>query len=103
MNRETKRLLQRQGQMGSDGTPAVDARKRQQAQAAALRRAPRERTSPATFLREVRAELRRVAWPTRAEVARYSTIVLLTLIVLVAVIFLFDLAFSKSILFLFDA
>jgi preprotein translocase subunit SecE len=62
----------------------------------------RERTSPATFVREVRGELRRVAWPTRPEVINYSLIVLVTLVVLVTLIFVLDLAFAKSILFLFD-
>lgn len=104
MNRETKRMLQRQGQVGPDGTPAVGKRAGQ-AQAAATRRAaaPRERTSPVEFLREVRGELRRVAWPTRGEVANYTGIVLLTLIVLIALIFVLDFAFAKAILFLFEA
>ena len=99
MNRETKRMLQRQGALGADGTAAVDRRQ----QVAARTRAPRrERTSAVTFLKEVRGELRRVAWPTRAEVANYSTIVLFTLAILIAVVFVLDYAFAKSILFLFD-
>jgi preprotein translocase subunit SecE len=97
-------MLQRQGQMGPDGAPvAADARKRQAAtQEAARRTTRRERTKPMVFLREVRGELRRVAWPTRAEVVNYSMVVLLTLIVLIAAIFVLDLLFAKSILFLFD-
>ena len=104
MNRETKRMLQRQGQVGPDGAPATGKRAGQ-AQAAAARRstAPRERTSPIEFLREVRAELRRVAWPTRAEVANYTGIVLFTLLLLIALIFVLDFAFAKAILFLFEA
>ena len=104
MNRQTKRMLQRQGQLGPDGQAAVEPRRRQQAAAATPRRAPtrRERTSPAVFLREVRGELRRVAWPTREEVANYSTIVLITLVVLIALIFVLDYAFAKSILYLFE-
>lgn len=103
MNRQMKRMMQRQGQVGPDGTAVVDGgRKRQQQQVARRAQVRRERTSPAVFLREVRGELRRVAWPTRAEVANYSVIVLITLVVLVALIFLLDLVFAKSVLFLFE-
>lgn len=102
MNRETKRMLQRQGQVGPDGAPAT-AKRANQAQAAAARRVPRERTSPVEFLREVRGELRRVAWPTRGEVANYTGIVLFTLVLLIALIFVLDFAFAKTILFLFEA
>ena len=74
MNRETKRMLQRQGQLGADGAP--DAPQRRQPRP---RRARQEkRTGPRQFVREVRAELRKVAWPTRAEVINYSIIVLVT-------------------------
>jgi len=100
MNRQMKRMMQRQGHVGPDGTPASATRTPPQS-----RRAPaphHERTSPAAFLREVRGELRKVAWPTRAEVVNYSTIVLFTLVLLIAVIFVLDLAFAKSVLFLFD-
>ena len=102
MNRQMKRMMQRQGQVGPDGETAVDARRRQSVPAA--RRAPvaRERTSPGQFVREVRGELRRVAWPTRAEVANYSTIVLITLVVLITLIFGLDFGFAKAVLFLFD-
>ena len=98
MNRQMKRMMQRQGQLGADGSPEAARRAPQP------RRAPaptKERTSPAQFLREVRGELRKVAWPTRGEVVNYSTIVLFTLILLVALIFVLDLAFAKSVLFLF--
>jgi preprotein translocase subunit SecE len=99
MNRETKRMLQRQGQLGPDGEVARTPRQPQQ------RPAPRsetERTTPRKYLREVRAELMKVVWPTREEVIRYSTIVLLTLVVLTTLIFVLDYAFAKGILALFD-
>ena len=99
MNRQMKRMLQRQGQLGADGTPESAPRRAAQPRRAA---APaKERTSPAQFIKEVRGELRKVAWPTKAEVINYSTIVLVTLVILVALIFVLDLGFAKSILFLF--
>ena len=94
-------MLQRQGQLGPDG----DARARQQPQAAAAPPAAEQaekRTGPRQFLREVRGELRKVAWPTRAEVIRYSIIVLVTLVVLTAFISVLDYGFAKFVLFLFD-
>jgi preprotein translocase subunit SecE len=97
MNRETKRMLQRQGQLGPDGELARTPR------SAPPARAPqKERTGPAQYLREVRAELRKVAWPTRDEVIRYSLIVLVTLIVLTTLIFGLDFVFAKFIILLFD-
>jgi preprotein translocase subunit SecE len=95
-------MMQRQGQMGPDGEAAVDSRRKQPPAPVRRPTAKRERTSPATFLREVRGELRRVAWPTRGEVINYASIVLVTLIVLISLIFLLDFAFAKSVLFLFD-
>ena len=99
MNRETKRLLQRQGQLGPDGAPA---RTKAPARPAARQAPAKERTTPRQYVREVRGELRKVAWPTRAEVARYSAIVLLTLVVLTLFIFALDFLMAKGVFFLFD-
>ena len=100
MNRETKRMLQRQGELGPDGEP-VRAKPQQQRQPA---RTDRERrTPPKQYVREVRGELRKVAWPTRQEVVRYSIIVLLTIVILTAMIFALDYVFAKGVFFLFDS
>ena len=95
MNRQTKRQLQRQGQLGA-GTAA---RKRPAPQAP---RPAEERTSPAQFLREVRGELRKVAWPSRSEVINYSVIVLFTVVILTAYIALLDFGFGEAIFKLFE-
>ena len=96
MNRETKRMMQRQGQLGPDGTPVRERR------AAPAPRPPKqERTSPVEFLHEVRGELRKVAWPTKSEVINYSIIVLVALLVLMALIFGLDYLFGKAVFFLF--
>ena len=91
-----KRLLQRQGQLGADGAPAP-----RQAPPRPAPRPLRERTGPAEFARQVRGELRKVAWPTRPEVANYSVIVLVALVVLTAIIFGLDYVFGKLTFFLF--
>ena len=93
-----KRQMQRQGQTGPDGAPAPSQRRQPQPRAT-----PSQRTKPMQFVREVRVELKKVAWPTRGEVINYSTVVLVTLILLIGLILALDYAFSKSVLFLFKA
>ncbi len=90
MNRETKRMLQRQGALGEDGSPKATRRQ------APSPNAPREpRTKPKAFVGEVQAELRKVAWPTRKETFNLSLIVLIFLVLMTAMIAGFDLGFSK--------
>jgi len=50
------------------------------------------------FFREIRSELRQVAWPTRAEVANSATVVFIVLVLLVCLIFLLNYAFSHGVL-----
>jgi len=70
LNREQKRLLKRQGALDESGAPT---------------RAPRQqarpdRVGPVQYLREVRDEMRKVAWPGRPEIVRYSIIVTATVV-----------------------
>ncbi|HJO98840.1 MAG: preprotein translocase subunit SecE [Acidimicrobiales bacterium] len=95
MNREQKRLLQRQGEVDADGEPIRQRREQSSHQA-------EERTSVAQFSREVRAELRKVAWPSRAETANYATVVVVTIIAVTSIVAGLDWIFSNSVLNLFD-
>src|SRR4051812_8319440 len=93
MNRETKRRLQRSGDVDAEGNPKATRR------TAASPNAPREpRTKPRQFVREVNAELRKVAWPTRSETINLSLIVLAFLVVMTALIAFFDWAFAELVL-----
>ena len=96
MNRQQKRLLQKQGEVDADGEPIRAHRKQPNS------RPPQERTGVVQFLREVRNELRKVAWPSRSETVNYSIVVLVTVIVLGAMIYGLDWVFSVFILDLFD-
>jgi preprotein translocase subunit SecE len=104
VNRETKRMMQRQGQMEADGSPAT-----RRAAAGTQTRTPRsqkgpsgrKRTSPVQFVREVRDEMRQVAWPSRSELINYTSVVLTTLIIMISLIFVLNLAFGKLITLLF--
>ncbi len=93
--------MQRQGQMTEDGQAAAPRRETPAATRARPAPGAPKRTSPRQFLHEVNVEMRKVAWPTRAETANYATVVFVTLAVLMALIFVLDLAFSKTAVFLF--
>jgi preprotein translocase subunit SecE len=99
MNRQTKRMLQRQGQLDAEGQPA---RQKRSAPQAPRQEAKEGRTTPAQFVREVRSELRKVAWPTRPEVINYSIIVLVAVVILTAYIASLDFAFGEAIFKLFE-
>jgi preprotein translocase subunit SecE len=96
MNRQQRRLMQRQGQMTEDGQPAArrpEPSERRGARPAAG--APNRRPGVRQFLHEVNVELRKVAWPTRAETINYATVVFIALAVLMALIFGLDVGFSN--------
>ncbi len=61
----------------------------------------RGRTSPATFLRQVVAELRKVVWPTQQQLVTYFFVVMVFVIVMMALVTVLDLAFGKLIFLLF--
>jgi preprotein translocase subunit SecE len=95
VNREQKRMMQRQGQ-----DPEGEAPPRRTA--TPPRRPPkRESFRPGQFLRDVRSELRQVAWPNRSEVVNYTTVTLVTLLALMVLIFILNYAFAKGVLWLF--
>ena len=91
MNRQAKRMAQRQ-----KATPADRAEAARQRRSLGPER--RHRSSIRTFLKEVRAELRKVNWPTRHELVGYTVVVLVSVTFLTAYVFGLDLAFSKSVL-----
>ena len=86
MSREIKRMMaKREG--------AADRLKRTPPQ-------KRTRTKPLQFLREVRGELARVAWPTRTEVITYTFVVLISVIFFMVIIAGMDYGFAKGVLWL---
>jgi preprotein translocase SecE subunit len=54
------------------------------------------------FLREVRAELRKVAWPGASWVARVSALTLALLVLVIGLIFVFDLGAAAALDALFE-
>jgi preprotein translocase subunit SecE len=97
MNREQKRLLQRRGDLDAEGNPVREKR------TAPSPNAPREpRTKPREFVREVNAELRKVAWPTRRETLNLSLIVFVFLVVMTGLIAAMDYAASEGVFLIID-
>ncbi len=60
-----------------------------------------KRTSPATFYRQVIAELRKVVWPTQEQLVTYFIVVMVFVIVMMAIVSVLDLAFGRLIFALF--
>jgi len=103
MNRQTKRLLAKQEKVAE----------REKARQASLVRGQKKdrkaRTGPdgekregrikrfRRFLREVRAELKKVAWPSRAEVLTYTVVVLVSVTTVTLFVFGLDFAFGKAV------
>ncbi len=102
MNRAQKRMLQRQGALGADGEPARAQPQARRPATPPTREAKEERVGPRQFLKEVRGELRKVAWPTRSETINYSIIVLVAVVVMTAFIALVDYGVAEFVLRLFD-
>ncbi len=99
MNRETKRMLQRQGQLDKSGEPAAPS-KAAQTQARA-KPDPSRRGGLRKYFSDVRSELKKVKWPSRQDVVSYSSLVFVMLVLVIAFIFGLNLVFSKLVFFLF--
>ena len=106
MNRQTKRMLQRQGQIGPDGTPLAPSPAERQERRPPTRTPVRAQGGPprpgaftrmADGVKDVRGELRKVAWGTPLEVRNYTTVVVVTLVILVSFVFALNLGFARAI------
>ena len=87
LNREQKRSLKRSGDLNAQGQPTRAP--------APAKSAKSERVGPAQYLREVRDEMRKVAWPNQPEVKRYSIIVIITVVVYTALVGGLDFLFGE--------
>ncbi len=86
MNREMRRLQAKEDER---------AKKRRKA---APQQRKRERVGFRQFLREVRQELKKVAWPTRDETATFTVVVLVVTAVVTAYTFALDFGLKNTIL-----
>jgi len=78
LNREQKRQLKKMGAIDEQGkatrTPRQAPKKKS------------DRVGVRQYLREVRDEMRKVAWPKRPEVRRYSIVVIITVVLYTALV-----------------
>ena len=88
LNRQQKRAMQKMGEVNDQGSPIRQARPTVATQAA------KERVGPFQYIREVRDEMRKVAWPKWPEIRRYSIIVLVTVVIVTAFVGGLDAAFG---------
>jgi preprotein translocase subunit SecE len=100
MNRQTKRLLARQ-QAAQDKAGGA-ARPSPASPRVAPTGEKRKRTPPRQFLKEVRNELKKVAWPTRGEVVTYTVVVLVSVTFVTLYVFGLDYGFGKAVFNVFS-
>ena len=86
MNRDMKRMMKKREKERADRPPVRPPAA-----------AKRKRTKPREFVREVRGELARVAWPTRQEVIAYTVVVLVTVTFFMLIISGLDFIFLKAV------
>ena len=61
-----------------------------------------DRTTPRSYLREVQGEMKRVAWPPRAEILNSTVIVIIGVVVMTGLIFLFDYLANNAVTHIFS-
>jgi len=59
------------------------------------------RTTPAQFVRESAAELRKVVWPTLNQLQQYFIVVLVFVLIMIGIVSVLDLAFGTALLRIF--
>jgi preprotein translocase subunit SecE len=59
------------------------------------------RTSPALFVRQIVAELRKVIWPTRRELGTYTAVALVFILIMTVIVTSLDYGFTKLIFAVF--
>lgn len=108
MNREMRRLVEREERLNKKKTGAAATGGRRAARqanspGAAARRPATERKSIVVritqFFKEVRVELRRVSWPSRQQMIAFTAVTLITSIVLTVVVFGLDIGLKELVLF----
>ena len=60
-----------------------------------------DRTTPALFVRQVIAELRKTIWPTRKELVTYTTVAVVFILIMTGIITGLDYVFTKLVFEIF--
>jgi preprotein translocase subunit SecE len=107
MNRQMRRLQEKEERRRKKQDEAAGGRASRRAAAVQARQqAPSEREPfpqrIRDYLHEVRVELRKVTWPTREQMTAFTTVTVITTVILTAVIFAFDIAAKEVVLWLVE-
>ena len=106
MNREMRRLQEREDRRQKKQDAAAGGKAQRKAAAMQSRPAAAERKSfwvrIREYFHEVRQEMRKVTWPTREQMIAFTTVTIVTSIILTGVIFLFDIAAKETVFWLLD-
>ena len=102
MNRQMRRMAEREQRR--QRKQDQQRGKQSPAQRAQRRAAPQEQQEPVfarfvRYLREVRAELKRVSWPTREQMVAYTTVTVITTIALTGYVWGIDRVFERAVVF----
>ncbi|MDP9495750.1 MAG: preprotein translocase subunit SecE [Actinomycetota bacterium] len=103
MNREMRRIQEREERLQKKQDTGKDKASRR---AAALQAKPQAAERKSFFrrlggyLHEVRQELRKVTWPTREQMIAFTTVTVVTCVVLTGVVFGIDVAMKEFVFFL---
>ena len=109
MNREQRRLQEvekrrqekaEQVEKGKSGSKSAVQRAQSRRPAATSEKNFFQRV--VQFFKEVRAEMRRVSWPTRDQMVAFTTVTLITTTALTLFTFALDIGFKAGILFLLE-
>ncbi len=87
-SREMRRMQQKLG---------MEKKRAQQKKAGGARKKgpKKQRVTVSQFLTEVRAEMKKVTWPTRDEVVSYTIVVLVTVVLMGGLVYFADILFTK--------
>ena len=106
MNREMRRLQEREERRRKKEDGGGSRAQRKASQMQSRSQAPTERVGIfrriANYMHEVRVEMRKVTWPTRDQMIAFTTVTVITSVVLTAVIFGLDVAAKRGVLLLVE-
>ena len=91
MNREMRRLQAKEEERAKKRRAAVPQRQK------------KERTPISQFIREVRQELKKVAWPSREETTTFSVVVFIVTVFVTGLTFGLDIGLKRIVLSFFGA
>lgn len=100
MNREMRRLMEREERRQKKQEESGGAKRR----SPAVTRVPQVERKPLWerirgFFHDVRQEMKRVSWPTRDQMIAFTTVTMITTVVLTLVVFGLDVAMKEAVLF----